>query len=79
MCLSKAYVDRNGEIELLMQEIASLEVKGDKLLLTTLFGEQKEIGANIRKIDFMTHSIVLQNLDKPGEGNSIPYRAKGVK
>ena len=61
MCLSKAYVDRNGKRELLMEEIASLEIEDEKLLLKTLFGEQKEIEANIRQIDFLTHSIILGN------------------
>ena len=62
MCLSKAYVDRDGKRELLMKEIASVKIEDEKLLLRTLFGEQKEIGANIREIDFLTHSIVLGNL-----------------
>ena len=65
MCLSKAYVDRNGRVELLIEEIASVKFEGEKLLLKTLFGEQKEIGANIREIDFLTHSIFLEN---PKEG-----------
>ena len=59
MCLSKVYVDRNGKRELLMEEIASVEIGGDKLLFKTLFGEQKEIEANIRQIDFLSHSLVL--------------------
>ena len=63
MCLSKAYIERNGQRELLMEEIASVSIKGDKLLLRTLFGEQKEIGANIREIDFLSRSIILENLD----------------
>jgi len=46
MCLAKAYVDRNGKRGLLMEEIASLEIKDEKLLLETLFGEQKEIEDN---------------------------------
>ena len=62
MCLSKVYVDRNGKRELLMEEITSLQVKREKLLLTTLFGEQREVGADIREINFMTHSIFLENL-----------------
>lgn len=62
MCLSKVYVDRNGKTELLMEEIASVEIEGDKLLFKTLFGEQKEIEANIRQIDFLSHSLVLENL-----------------
>ena len=59
MCLSKVYIKKDGERELLMEEIASVEVKDNKLLFRTLFGEQKEIGANISHIDFLSHSIVL--------------------
>jgi len=62
MCLSKAYVDRNGKRELLMEEIASVEIGDGKLLFKTLFGEQKEIEANIRQIDFLSHSLVLEKL-----------------
>ena len=62
MCLSKVFVDRNGKRELLMEEIASVEIGGDKLLFKTLFGEQKEIEANIREIDFLSHSLVLEKI-----------------
>ncbi len=65
MCLSKAYIEKNGERELLLEEIASVDIKDNKLLLRTLFGEQKEIEANIKQIDFLTHSIVLETLHKP--------------
>ena len=60
MCLSKAYVDRNGDRGLLLEEVASLEIKDGKLLLKTLFGEEKEIKASIKEIDFLTHNIVLE-------------------
>ena len=63
MCLSKAYVEISGKRELLMEEVTSLEIKDDKLLLKTLFGEQKEIGAGIKQIDFLNHSIILENLE----------------
>ncbi len=62
MCLSKAYVDRDGNRELLMEEVTSLEIEGGKLLLKTLFGERREIGADIKEINFLTHIIVLKNL-----------------
>jgi len=62
MCLSKAYFDRDGKRELLLEEVVSIKVKDGKLLLRTLFGEQKEIGANISEIDFLTHSILLESL-----------------
>ena len=62
MCLSKAYVDRDGNRELLMEEVTSLEIEGGKLLLKTLFGERREIGADIKESNFLTHIIVLKNL-----------------
>lgn len=62
MCLAKAYVGSNGEKELLMEEIASLKAKNGKLLVTTLFGEQREIEASIKEIDFMASSIILENV-----------------
>lgn len=66
MCLSKVYVESQGKRELLMEEIASVGIKGDRLLLRTLFGEQKEITATIREIDFLSRSIILENLDSQG-------------
>lgn len=62
MCLSKVYVIKNGKRELVLSEVASLKVAANKLQLTTLLDEQKEIQASIREIDFLTHSIILENL-----------------
>ena len=61
MCLSKAYIENNGEKKLLAEEVASVEVKGNKILLKTLFGEKKEVEASIKNIDFLTHNIVMEN------------------
>jgi len=66
MCLSKAYVERNGNRELLLEEIASVKIENNKLLFKTLFGEQKEVKASIRQIDFMTHSIFLEDPKEEG-------------
>ena len=60
MCLSKAYVDRNGRMEPLSEEVASLEIKKGKVLIKELFGEQKVIRANIKKIDFLNGKIILE-------------------
>ena len=61
MCLSKAYFDRGGRKEVLLEEVASIVVSGGKLQLKTLFGEQKEIDARIKEIDLLTHSILLED------------------
>ena len=62
MCLAKAYIGAGGEKELLAEEIISVKADGGKLRLTTLFGEQKEIRANITEIDFKASSILLEKL-----------------
>jgi predicted RNA-binding protein len=64
MCLSKVYVARNGEPELVMTEVASMRIENDRLLLSDLLGEQKEIVARIREIDFLTHRITLENVER---------------
>lgn len=65
MCLSRVYFNRNGKKEIFLEEVASVIVDGGKLQLKTLFGEQKEIIANIKEIDLVTHSILLEDF---GEG-----------
>lgn len=60
MCLSKAYVSRDGEMELFFEEVASLQLERGKILLKTLLGEQKEIAANIKEVDFLDGKIFLE-------------------
>ncbi len=67
MCLSKAYVARNGERGLLMEDVASVKVGDNRLVMKSLFGEQKEIAATISEIDFLAHTIVLEDLKSSGE------------
>ncbi|MFC1918431.1 CooT family nickel-binding protein [Chloroflexota bacterium] len=66
MCLSKAYIDRNGSTELVMEEITSVEIDEGKLLLRTLFGEQREVAASIKHINFANHSILLEPTKEEG-------------
>ncbi len=60
MCLAKAYISGGGQEELLAEEIASVRAEGGKLLVTTLFGEKREVAATIREIDFRTSRILLE-------------------
>jgi len=61
MCLAKAYLGA-GENEPLAEDITMMKAEGDKLLITTLFGEQKEIEASIREIDFKASRVVLEKV-----------------
>ena len=59
MCLSKAYVVKDGKKQFLMTDIASVKVDGEKLVLSSLFGESKTYNANILEIDFTANSLKL--------------------
>jgi predicted RNA-binding protein len=61
MCLAKAYLGV-AQNEPLAEDITMLKTDGDKLLITTLFGEQKEIEASIKEIDFKASRVVLEKL-----------------
>ena len=59
MCLSKAYIVKDGKKEFLMTDIASVKVNGGKLVISSLFGEKKIFNANILEIDFTANSLRL--------------------
>jgi predicted RNA-binding protein len=60
MCLSKAYIEKAGKKEFLMTDISSIKVEGGKLILSSLFGEKKELAARILEIDFTTSNLKLE-------------------
>ncbi|MBN1863162.1 MAG: CooT family nickel-binding protein [Dehalococcoidales bacterium] len=60
MCLSKVYLAKDDEAELVLDEVTSLRTRNGKLLLSTLLGEETEISARIKEIDFLTHRITLE-------------------
>jgi len=61
MCLAKAYLVKDSKKELVMEEIASIEVGQRKLVLRTIFGEQREMAARVKQIDFASSSIILES------------------
>jgi predicted RNA-binding protein len=63
MCLAKVYLKEKGERELLLESVAFVEIEGQRLLLSTIFGEQKEIAAGIKEIDFQNSRIILERAD----------------
>ncbi|MDP2930897.1 MAG: CooT family nickel-binding protein [Chloroflexota bacterium] len=60
MCLAKAYLVKDSTKELVMEEVATIEVGQRKLVLRTIFGEQREMAARVKQIDFANSSIILE-------------------
>ncbi len=59
MCLGKAYLEADNKRELVLDSIASIEIDDTKVKLSTIFGDQKELEARIKSIDFEGSRIIL--------------------
>ena len=60
MCLANAYLKKGDKNELFMANVAFIEIGDERMALNTIFGETKEVGADIKKIDFANSSIYLE-------------------
>ncbi|MFH1646518.1 MAG: CooT family nickel-binding protein [Chloroflexota bacterium] len=60
MCLAKAYIGGKEAGQPLAEEITSLKIEDGRVVVTTLFGERREIAGRIREIDFRASRILLE-------------------
>lgn len=60
MCEANVFMVTQGTEKELMKDVLALEVKDDHLLLTNLLGDQKEVHARIKNIDFSAHKVILE-------------------
>ena len=60
MCESNAYLQKDGKEELLLENVTFLRPKDGKIVIKSLFGDEKEIDGNIVEIDLMSHRIVFE-------------------
>jgi predicted RNA-binding protein len=61
MCESTAFMKKNGDEEMLLEDVAMLKPEGSKIILTNVLGETKEIEGTVDHIDLMNHKIVLRS------------------
>lgn len=59
MCETTVYLERDGQIEKLMDEVAGIEVSGAGLTLTRLFEPPRTVQAVIREIDVLDHRVTV--------------------
>ena len=60
MCLGKAYLEADDKRELVLDSIALIEIADTKLKLSTIFGDTKELEANLKEIDFEKSRIIMK-------------------
>lgn len=60
MCMVSVWIKKDTGEENLLKEVASIRSKGGKLILSTLFGEEKSVEAKIEEIDFVNSKVLLK-------------------
>ena len=60
MCEASAYLMKEGQEELLLESVDTLENQGDEISMVNIFGEQKRIKARIRSLSLVDHKIILE-------------------
>lgn len=60
MCEAIVYVERDGELEELMEDVVDLRPEEGKILLTGVFGDQKLVSAKIKEVKLLDHKIILR-------------------
>lgn len=60
MCESSVFVVRDEEEELLMEDVAWIEVQNGTILLKDIMGRTEEVKGRIAYADLVQHHIVLE-------------------
>ena len=60
MCLAKAYLNKWGD-EPVFQDIAHMRLRGERVELETLLGEERVISGRVVEIDFSSSKILLND------------------
>ncbi len=60
MCEPNAYVLKDGEEELLLESVNFFEDRQGRIRLVDLFGEERNIDAEIQTISLVDHKIILR-------------------
>ena len=59
MCESSVFIEKEGNRELLMEEVVHVDIDGEEIKLTGILGETQETRGRITEINLMKHIIVI--------------------
>jgi predicted RNA-binding protein len=59
MCLSKVYLNTEGERIEIMRDVTRLKVRGDGFVVTDLFGRSKFVRGRVQYLDLVEEHIVV--------------------
>ena len=62
MCEANAYLAKEREEELVLEDIMILRPEDGQIYLQNIFGEQKRIKARIKEMNLVDHRIILEEI-----------------
>ncbi len=62
MCQTAAYLVKDGEELLVLQDVISVTPGRDSIRMVNLFGEEKTVEGRIKQIDLLTHRIIIHSV-----------------
>jgi predicted RNA-binding protein len=63
MCEASAYIVKDGQEELILESVDTLENEEGEIFMVNIFGEQKRVKARIRTLSLVNHKIILEQSD----------------
>jgi len=60
MCETNAYIEKDGEDELYLENVDVIKPEGGKVYMRNLFGEQKVFEGTIKEISLIKRKIILK-------------------
>ena len=63
MCEANAYILKDGNEELYLENVDIVRPEDGKIFLKNLFGEQKVFEGAVKEISLIKHKIVLESSD----------------
>ena len=62
MCEAAAYLVKNGQEELVLESVDTLESREEGLKMVSIFGEELQIKAKVKALSLVDHKIILEPL-----------------
>ena len=63
MCEASAYIVKDGQEELILESVDTLENEEGEIFMVNIFGEQKRLKARIKTLSLVNHKIILEKND----------------
>lgn len=71
MCQLTAYLERNGQEELLLEDVGLIKAEGDRFRLISIFREEKLVDAQIKMVDLLNNKLVLEEKARDPAGGRV--------